>query len=271
MSNKKHKDEKNDKRQKDDKNQMFNIIITSITAVVIITLVCVTIIVSKSQKPTQENENSVAATPQDGTNAPVNPLDLIKTYQTSETGSVSETDSKTLAYFTSHYKNDYYRVNEIEYSIVAEGSYTEYYETETVAYSTQGYLYNKKTHSSYNEQNLSPAIVQLYTPTNSYIMYTDMKTYFKGDQNTQGYKNNIDFPGDSFKTGKININGREYYYEETTDENGITYRYCFDENNNLMYNIATATAGTITTRYIEYSSNVDYSLFEIPKDYTLAE
>lgn len=267
MSDKKYKN----KNKKDEKNEMLNIMIIAITAVVVITLVCVAIIIAKTQNTAQENGDLPPATPQDGTNAPVNPLDLIKTYQVSETGSVSEAESKTLAYFMSHFKNDYYRVNEIEYSVVVDGSYSEYYETETVAYSTQGYLYNKKTQTSYDEQDLSSAIVQLYTPTNSYIMYTDMKTYFKGDQNTQGYNNNIDFPGDSFKTGKININGREYYYEETTDENGITYRYCFDEKDILIYNIASATTGTITTRYIEYSNDVDYSLFEVPEDYTLVE
>ena len=270
MSDKKYRNKKY-KNKKDEKSEMLNIIIIAITAVVVITLVCVAIIVSKSQKTSQENGNLPPATPQNGTNAPTSQLDYIKTYPVSETGSVSEAESKTLAYFTSHYKNDYYRVNEIEYSIVVDGMYSEYYETETVAYSTQGYLYNKKTQTSYEEQNFSPAIIQLYTPTNSYIMYTDMKTYFKGNQNTQGYKNNIDFPGDSFKTGKININGLEYYYEETTDEKGITYRYCFDENDDLIYNIASAITGTITTRCVEYSSEVDYSLFEVPEDYTLEE
>lgn len=262
MSNKKQKE--NNK----EKNELLNIIVIVITAVVIVSLICATIIITKFQsKPTE-----APTAPQDGTNVPATPQEMIKTYEASESGTaVSETESKTWAYFTSHYQDDYYRVNEIAYSIVQEGAYTEYYETETVAYSKQGYLYNKKTDSSYEEQEFANSVVQLYTPEKSYIIYPDMKSYFAGEQTTQNYKNNIDFPVDRFETGTININGFEYYYEQYTDTSGITYKYCFDKNDDLRYRISSSSTGTITERYIEYSKDVDYSLFEIPSDYKLVE
>lgn len=284
MSSKKN----NNKKSKDNNNEIFNIAIIVVTSVIVITLICVTIIVSKSRKNTESNTaNSTnvsqnansgkgsAPLPQGGVapNSPdeISPEEMIKSYESDESGIVSEKDSKTYSYFMSHYQDDYYRVNEIAYSIIVDGSYTEYYETETVAYSTQGYLYNKKVESSYEEQDYASPIVQLYTPTNSYIIYPDMESYFAGNQTTQNYKNTVDFPGDSFKTGTININGRDYYYEETTDESGISFKYCFDNDNDLRFTIASSPMGTITTRHVEYSKDVDYSLFEIPEHYVLQQ
>ena len=98
-----------------------------------------------------------------------------------------------------------------------------------------------------------------------------MSSYFKADVNTQNYENSINFPVEQFETGTVNINGYEYYYEQYTDTNGITYKYCFDKNDELIYRISSSSTGTITERYMEYSKDVDYSLFEIPADYTLVE
>ncbi len=258
---KKAKDKKSKKKKE---NDSVNIIIGVTTAILVVAVICLSIVLWKT---TPANEDSGTTVPQ--SDHETTPAEMIKTYETTETGSVSEADSKVYAYFKSHFQDDYYRVNEISYSVVAEGNYTEYYETETVAYSTQGYLYRKKTQSSYEEQDYASPIVEIYTPEKSYLVYTDTKSYFEGTQTTQNYENKIDFPGDTFKTGKININGRMYDYEETSDDDGITYRYCFDENGRLAYNIASSSNGTITTRYIEYSKNVDYSLFKVPEDYML--
>ena len=256
---------KDDKKKTDNKkNDSINIIIGVTTAVLVIAVVCLAIVLWKTS-PTKENSNTTI--PQ--SNHETTPDEMIKTYETKETGSVSEVDSKVYSYFKSHFQDDYYRVNEIGYSIIVDGKYTEYFETETVAYSTQGNLYRKKTQSSYDNQQFESPVIELYTPEKSYLIYTDTASYFEGEQTTQNYENKIDFPGDTFKPGTINIGGRDLYYEETSDTNGITYRYCFDEGDNLVYNIASSSTGTITTRYIEYSKDVDYSLFKIPDGYTL--
>ena len=197
------------------------------------------------------------------------PTEMIKTYDdVTVTGSVAEKDSKVYAYFMSHYQDDYYRVNELEYSIVMDGNYAEYYETQTLAYSKSGYIYTENAQCQYSDKDYSVPIVNLYTPEKTYTLYPEMQTYLEADGNTKNYTNTVDFPGDTMKTGTININGRDYYYEECTDGQ-ITYRYCFDANGELVYNIASSASGTITTRYVEYSKDVDYSLFEIPEGYTL--
>ena len=245
-------------------NDSINIIIGVTTAVLIIAVICLAIVLWKTS-PTKETSGTTI--PQ--SNHETTPDEMIKTYETEETGSVSETDSKVYSYFKSHYQDNYYRVNEIAYSIIVDGNYTEYFETETVAYSTQGYLYREKVQSSYDKRQFESPIIELYTPEKSYLIYTDTESYFESEQTTRNYENKIDFPGDTFKTGKININGQMYDYEETSDDQGIIYRYCFDEDDNLVYNIASSTNGTITTRYIEYSKDVDYSLFKVPDGYTL--
>ncbi len=260
----KPKKAKDIKTKKNKKNDSINIIIGVITAVLVIAVICLAIVLWKTSPTKDASGTTVPQSGQETTSQ-----EMIKTYETNETGSVSEADSKAYAYFKSHFQDDYYRVNEIAYSIIVDGKYTEYFETETVAYSTQGNLYRKKTQSSYDNQQFASSVIELYTPEKSYLIYTDTASYFEGEQTTQNYENKIDFPGDTFKTGTIDINGRDFYYEETSDTNGITYRYCFDEDDNLVYNIASSSTGTITTRYIEYSKDVDYSLFKVPDGYTL--
>lgn len=250
--------------RKNEKNDMTNIIIAVITAVIIVATICIALVVWKTS-PSTQNSNTIPQVNHEAT-----PEEMIKTYdEVSETGTVSKSDSKVYNYFMSHYQDDYYLVNEVEYSIVdnISGQYSEYYETHIRAYSSDGYLYSNKILASYDEKDYtSSSEVVLRTPEKNYLLYPDFKHYMEYEATP--YTNTISFPVDEFKTGTIKINGRDYYYEEYSD-NSITYRYCFDENNELLYNIASSSTGTITTRYIEYSKNVDYSLFEIPEGYTL--
>lgn len=260
-------DKKQKNKGKNEKGELLNIIITVVTAFIIVTLICSAIVMKKSDK----KDETPAVAPQNGTNLQPTAYDYIDSYESSASGTVSKDSSKTLAHFQSHYQDDYYRVNERKESYVEEGEYMEYYYTETVAYSKDGYIYRKECQSSYEEQDDMNSIAYLYTPTNSYIIYPGMNSYFKGDGNTQNYENTINFPVEQFETGTVNINGFEYYYEQYTDTNGITYKYCFDKNDELKYRIFLSPTKTVTERYMEYSKDVDYSLFEIPADYKLVE
>ena len=246
--------------------ELSTIIICVVTGVIIAAIILLGVVLLKNGG----SDNSTGTTaPQ--TDHITTPQEMIKTYnEVTETGTVSKADSKVYNYFMSHYKDDYYVVNESEYSIVdsVTGQYTEYYETHTRAYSKDGYLYSNKKLSSYEEREYtSPSEVIIRTPTKNYILYPDFKQYMEYEGSL--YTNTISFPVDEFKTGTIKINGSDYYYEEYTDNN-VTFRYCFDSDGELKYDICSSASGTITTRRIEYSKDVDYSLFKVPDDYTLS-
>ena len=251
---------------KNKKDNMTNITIIMVTTIVVIAIILITVLYAIN-KP-DENNQGTTVTPQSSHTQ--TPLEQIKRYDDiTVTGSVSEADSKVYAYFMSHYQDDYYRANETQYSIIVDGKYTEYFETEVLGYSRQGYIYKQRAQCSYDEFDYSSSIVEIYTPEKNYLIYPDTHSYFMGEQNTQNYTNTVDFPGDTLTTGEININGRKYYYEEAKDDKGISYRYCFDNDGTLSYTITSSTGGTITTRHIDYTSSVDYSIFEIPEDYIL--
>ena len=251
------------------KDDLTNVIIIVTTAVIIVAIIVLTVLYYISN-PTQ-NTDEATVIPQ--TSHTPTPTEMIKTYDdVTESGTVSKADSKVYNYFMSHYQDDYYLVNEVEYSIVdkVSGQYSEYYETHTRAYSADGYLYSDKKLSSYEEKDYtSSSEVTLRTPDKNYILYPDFKEYMEYPAG-EPYTNTVNFPVDEFKTGTIKINGRDYYYESYSDEKGITYRYCFDDSGELKFDIATSISGTITTKRIEYSKNVDYSLFRVPEDYTLS-
>ena len=255
---------KNDKKSK--KEDLTGVIVFIVTAVLVISIILIAVLCSGSDP---QDSTGTQVTPQ--TSHTPTPTEQIKKYDVTTTGTVAEADSKVYAYFMSRFQDDYYRINETHYSIVMEGKYTEYYETEALGYSKQGYIYKSKSQCSYDEFDYSSSIVEIYTPEKSYLVYPDTQSYFTGNQNTQNYTNTVDFPGDTLTTGEININGRKYYYEEAKDDKGISYRYCFDDDDKLVYTISSATSGTITTRHVEYKNSVDYSLFEIPEEYMLVE
>ena len=256
----------NNKKKTNKKDDLTNVIIIITTAVLVISIVILAIVLIKPAEE-QQNPGEVATGPQ--TSHTPTPTEMIKQYdQITETGTVSQADSKVYNYFMSHYQDDYYLVNEVHFSIVtSEGQYTEYFETHTRAYSKNGYLYSDKKVASYDEKDyVSSSEVILRTPDKNYLLYPELNNYMEFDGTP--YTNTISFPVDEFKTGTIKINGRDYYYEEYTDNN-ITYRYCFDDDGELKFDISTSVSGTITTRRIEYSKDVDYSLFTIPDNYEL--
>ena len=273
----------NNKKKTNEKDNLTNVIVFISTAVTVVAIIVIAVVYSitkpestsestseSTQQGTLENTQAAPSVPQ--TSHTATPTEMIKKYDdVTVTGSVAEADSKVYAYFMSHYQNDYYRVNELHYSMIVEGKYTEYYETEALGYSKQGYIYKSKSQCSYDEFDYSSSIVEIYTPEKSYLVYPDTQSYFAGNQNTQNYTNTVDFPGDTLTTGEININGRKYDYEEAKDDKGISYRYCFNDDGKLAYTVTSAAGGTITTRHVEYQNSVDYSLFKIPEDYMLVE
>ena len=246
--------------KKENTNSSLTFKISIITAVIVVWIVCLALILSKCDS---------AKNPQQ-TNTPTHEdeaADII-TYDTSSTGTVSKADSKTVAYFDSHFTGDYYRVKEIEVSSIKDGLY---YTTERFAYLTSGYVYRETYQSTYEEMDMTSSTVELLTPTNAYVIYPDMEVYFNSDGNSSLYKNTINFTNEVFTTGTINVRGIDYEYEESVASNGISVKYCFDKNGELRYTISSNDNGTITEHYVEYSNNIDPSLFEIPEHYTLEE
>ncbi|MEE1042944.1 MAG: hypothetical protein UH854_03170 [Clostridia bacterium] len=243
--------------KKDNKNSSLTLKISIITAIIVVWVICLALVLSKCESDKEKNT--------------VNPSEHeyqeeIITYDATPSGKVTKEESKTLAYFNSHFTGDYYRVKEIEVSSLQDGTY---YTTEIFAYSTQGYVYRESFQTTYDDIEYSASTAELLTPTNAYIIYHDMQTYFNSEGDSSIYKNNINFTNDVFTTGTINIRGKDYYYEEFTSANGISVKYCFDENDRLLYNVSSNANGTITEQYIEYTNDVDYSIFQIPDDYRL--
>ena len=244
-------------------NSYFNTKITLITIVAAVWIICLVIILARCELTKKEVGTTThpdAVTSE--TEAITNP------YESQQSGTVKKADSKTLEYFNTHFKNDYYNVVEVCSQTLSDGIM---YQTMTRAYTTEGYIYEKMNNSSYYETDYSNSVIRITTPEASYILYPEMKTYFKGESTSKGYTNTMNFPGEQFKTGKIKVEGIEYYYEELPVENGITTKYCFDAEDNLKYRISTSQNGSVTETYMEYSSEVDPSLFEIPEDYMLQE
>ena len=244
--------------KKDDKNTSLNIKIAIITAVVIVWVICLAVMLSKCDSD-KGAENA---------NTPTDTITDITTYESAENGKISKGESKTVAYLDSHFKASHYRVKEIEISSAQEGTY---YITEVFTYSTDGYVYRRTSYSTYAEREYTDSTAELLTPTNAYVIYPEMKVYFNSDGNSSLYKNTMDFANEYFNTGTINVRGFDYYYEETSNADGITTKYCFDKNNELKYIISTTAQGTVTEEIKEYSKDIDYSLFQIPADYVLEQ
>lgn len=248
----------NKKIKKDSKNSSLNIKITVITSIIVVWIICFALIMSQCES--KQNTENVVGTTEDVVSS-------VNSYESNEIGKISKEESKSVAYFNTHYKGDYYFVTEYKISSEEKGTY---YQTETVAWSSQGYKYKKIDMCSYEDMEFyNDGMEYLITPTNSYVMYPSTKTYFKSDNNTEGYQTEVTFDNEEFVTGTINVDGKDYYYEEITDENGINSKYCFDKNDDIRYLITTANGASVTATYMEYSENVDYSLFEVPADYVL--
>lgn len=251
-----------DKKKKENNNASLNMKITIITLIIIVWVVCLALVVSKCEAEKAPDNPETTVQEDDYTHS-------IPSYEGKETGKVSKENSKTIAYYNTHYKGDYYSITEYEIASETEGTY---YQTETIAWSAQGYKYKRVDNCSYEEIGLyDDAIEYLLTPTNAYVMYPDMKVYFNSQGSTEGYSTEVTFKNEEFVTGTVNVNGKDYYYEETTTDEGITSKLCYDENGDLKYTLSTTNGAIVVATYIEYSEEVDYSLFEIPSDYVLEE
>lgn len=163
--------------------------------------------------------------------------------------------SKTFTYFNEN-------VNTAEYLWVISFS------GETLTMATKnGVNYNKTENSESTE-------VQIYKDAKVYRVYDANKAYMVYDdtENDCFRVETLKSTGinkDNFKSGKNTVEGKEYYYEEFTAENGQD-RYYFD-GDELKF-IEFIQAGTSTFIKIETAMNsADDSLFVIPEDYELVE
>ena len=108
---------------------------------VIVCIICLALILTKCENtkktdtdnPSTDIENSVNDT---------------NVYNFSASGKISNADSKTVAYFNSHYKGDYRTI--IEYMITDESG-QQYTQTEKVSYSEKGYKYREIIMDKYGQ------------------------------------------------------------------------------------------------------------------------
>ncbi|MBE7046803.1 MAG: hypothetical protein E7396_05240 [Ruminococcaceae bacterium] len=163
--------------------------------------------------------------------------------------------SRTFTYFNEN-------VNTAEYLwVISFGG-----ETLTMA-TKNGVNYNKTENSESTE-------VQIYKDAKVYRVYDTNKAYMVYDdtENDCFRVETLKSTGinkDNFKSGKNTVEGKEYYYEEFSAENGQD-RYYFD-GDELKF-IEFIQAGTSTFIKIESAKNsADDSLFVIPEDYELVE
>ena len=163
--------------------------------------------------------------------------------------------SRTYTYFNEN-------VNTAEYFwVISFGG-----ETLTMA-TKNGVNYNKTENSESTE-------VQIYKDAKVYRVYDVNKAYMVYDdtENDCFRVETLKSTGinkDSFKSGKNTVEGKEYYYEEFSAENGHD-RYYF-EGDKLKF-IEFIQEGTSTFIKIETAENTaDDSLFTIPDDYELIE
>lgn len=163
--------------------------------------------------------------------------------------------SKTFTYFNEN-------VNTAEYLWVIS------FGDETLTMATKNGVNYNKTENSENTE------VQIYKDAKVYRVYDANKAYMVYDdtENDCFRVETLKSTGinkDNFKSGKNTVEGKEYYYEEFSAENGQD-RYYFD-GEELKY-IEFIQDGTSTFIKIESAKNsADDSLFEIPSDYELVE
>lgn len=236
--------------------------ISIITVIVIVWIICLALILTRCENikktdtnnPSPDSETAVTDT---------------KDYNYSASGKVSNADSKTVAYFNSHYQGDYRTITEY---IVTDNSGQQYAQTEKISWSSQGYKYKEVIMDKYSEDaGTENSIIYIYTPEKKYMLYPNTRTYFEYPNDMKDYSASITFDNSEFETGTINIRGKDYYCESYSDPQDGDTKYCFDDDGNLIYSVSTMSNGEVFTSYIEYSEDVDYSLFKVPADYTLEE
>ena len=249
-----------EKNNKPDKGIGLSKKVVIIAVGVIVCIICLALILTKCENtkktdtdnPSTDIENSVNDT---------------NVYNFSASGKISNADSKTVAYFNSHYKGDYRTI--IEYMITDESG-QQYTQTEKVSYSEKGYKYREIIMDKYSaDAGTENSIIYIFKPNVKYMLYPSTRKYFEYPNDTNDYSTSFIFDNSEFETGTINISGKDYYCEAYSDPIYGDVKYGFDDDGNLIYSVSTTSEGEIFSSYIEYSEDVDYSLFEIPSDYTL--
>lgn len=121
----------------------------------------------------------------------------------------------------------------------------------------------------------------IYKDNTTYMIVHDNKMYMTTEGKDESISEDMTFvtkedlsemENQEYNTGKEEIDGNEYEYEEYTDDKqGITERYYFS-GNDLKYVKSIDEDGTEEIMKItKMTSEVDDSLFEIPSDYQKIE
>ena len=239
---------------------------TIISIVVAVWIICLALVFTKCEldKRATEGENAVNETEE--VSLVEKELEGVKT---KKTGTVKTEESKTFAFYNSHFANqDYSSVTEYTISQEEQG---DYYQTELITYSADGYKYKEVYMNSFEEleiyNDVAVYVGYLYTPEKSYILNPETMSYTEHDVGTSSAQNEIKFENKVFETGKITFRGAEYDYESSKDANGTKTTYCIDKNGDVKHVITEAPNGKVITSYISYSTEIDRSVFEIPDGY----
>ncbi len=253
--------------KKDTKNSNINTKATIISVIVAVWIICIALIFTKCEMDKR------AAQPQtpDIQNEEVSEVALeLQQTKTTKTGSVETQKSKTTAFFDKRYKNTNFTAV-VEYMISSKEQ-GEFYQTEFITSSTDGYKYKEVYMDSYNTvqeyEGDIPYMAYLYTPQKGYLLNPDTMTYTEHETNSSAESDTYNFETKTLETGKITFRNAEYDYELYKEATGTETTYLFDESGDIQYIITKAPNGEVITKYISYSTDIDASLFEIPDGYT---
>ena len=108
----------------------------------------------------------------------------------------------------------------------------------------------------------------------TYVLMDSEKLYVETDRNREEEEENPFFDKDEmekikeadYTTGKEEIDGQEYDYEEYDTEDGGKIRYYF-EGTDLKYVKETNNEEEVIMKILEATNQVDDSIFEVPVDY----
>lgn len=135
---------------------------------------------------------------------------------------------------------------------------------------------NVYTESTYNGTTAITLMLDDYSYTLDPKRKTGYKTKLTDDAKEQiKESNNYDVVEEytdqkDFKTGKMTIDNKEYYYEEYSDNTSYV-RFLFD-GNKIKYNITFKDdKEQLRIKYTSFDSNIDESVFKVPSDYKITE
>ncbi|MBE7053003.1 MAG: hypothetical protein E7391_01865 [Ruminococcaceae bacterium] len=165
-------------------------------------------------------------------------------------------NSKTFQFFKQNFDSN-------EYTMTLTNENEDGDEVITIGISTDGIVYEDEVTPSSHETTITTkdTITTIYYNTESYRIE-------KNETELQlSLFNSKDFEGKTYNAGNENIKGKEYYFEEFSDEYGVQ-RYCF-EGNNLKYIVKVSEEKNIYIKVSDIINSFDKNLINIPNGYEL--